>query len=289
MTKTINTTHEDNARPAYDAAKSALAKAQDNVVKEREALSKAQATLSAFNAKLDSSETLPKNAAHDGGELEAAVSFHSKRVKRAEQAVREAQAEQGMAHYVLTEAKVLDRAEAIAAFDYDELAAEFAAEVQEVADRYLGRVHDLSEAEVEAFNLGQSIELDGLVHNPEARVRLQRDTGRFDIVLDGRKLYSVYPSLGLSKLRESIRDTRQDAKVAEARRAEAERRAEEEGERKAEREMMEAYRQAERRGELPLGYLGGTPGSPIVTRDQFGRPLNPMTSTPNGSRTATFR
>ena len=89
MTIELNTTNETKIQPAYDAAKSALAKAQDSLVKEQKALSEAQAALDAYNAKLDAAATLPKDAAHDGAELEGAVTFYGKRVTTAKKAVSE--------------------------------------------------------------------------------------------------------------------------------------------------------------------------------------------------------
>jgi len=279
----INTANEDQHRPAYDVAKSALSKAQDALTKEQDALRDAQAKLDAFNDKLDNAAKLPKNAAHDGGELEAAVSFHTRRVAKSEQAVSETQATLEQAQYALTEAQVLDRAETVAAFDYNELAAEFAAEVQPIVDRYMETVYAVSKAEAEAVHLGQSIGLDARIINPANRARLIPDTGRYHVSLDGNKLPTVYPSRALGELRESLRDTRYDAEVAEAQRLERERRAEEEARRIAERERAEAYRRAEQGMDsaTPIRYADGA--RPMTTVDGDGRPLGPAQSMGRGA------
>ena len=229
MTIELSTTNETAIQPSYDSAKSALSKAQGNLVNEQSALSEAQAALDAVG-------TLPKNAAHDGAELEGAVTFYGRRVSTAEKAVSEAQATLDQAHHNLAEAKVLDRTEALAEFDRDEWAAEFAAEVQEVADRYMGDLYAVRSWEAEGITQGKSIGLDGLIHNTENRARVVMDSSWPVLTLDGRKLHAPYPSLGLDYLRESIRDTRHDEWVAEAQREEGERRRQEEAERKAERE-----------------------------------------------------
>ncbi|MCU4296456.1 hypothetical protein D3I60_05070 [Brevibacterium permense] len=272
MNNTIGATHEDNARPAHDSAKSALTKAHDALTKEREALSKAQDALQVFNRKLDSSDKLPRNAAHDGGELEAAVSFHSKRVDRAEQAATEAQTQLDLAHHLLIEAQVLDRAEAVAAFDYDELVAGFQAETKEIVDRYIGRVYDIEQAQNEAISLGRSIGLDDRLVNPENRARISTSSGRPVIHLDHSPLYPVFPSQGLDRLRESIRDQRADEARAEAIREDQERRAAEAAERQAQREAAEAARLAQTEpsefrytgsGGRPMKFLTDTQATPM--------------------------
>ncbi len=284
----MKNTHENNARPAQDNAKSALSKALDNLAKEQTALSAAQADLDSFNAKIDSATTPPKNMAATIAEREGAVTFYAKRVERATETVAEARAEYERAEVALTEAQVLDRAEAVAAFDDDEWAAEFAAEAQAIADKYLGQLYDVNELEAEAIRLGKSIGLDSIAQNPDSRVRVQLTSGGSMLTLDGQGVSPAIPMTGLDALRASIRDSRYDAELE----AEAERKREEraalEAERQEERERYEAYRQAERRGKQPFQYTAPT-GRPMVTRDQYGNVVKGMTTTPDGVSTVAMR
>jgi hypothetical protein len=285
----LKNTYENNARPAHDTAKSALSKALDNLAKEQTALSAAQADLDSFNEKIDSATTLPKNAAHDGAEREGAVTFCAKRVERATGSVAEARAEFDRAEVALTEAQVLDRAEAVAAFDDDEWAAEFAAEAQAIADKYLGQLYEVNELEAEAIRLGKSIGLDSIAQNPDSRVRVQNGSGGPLLTLDGQGVSPAIPSTGLDALRESIRDSRYDAELEAEVKREREERAALEAERKAERGRYEAYRQAERNGKLPFAYTGDTGGRPMITTNQYGEPLRKMTTTPDGVSTVAAR
>lgn len=285
MTIELNTTNETKIQPAYDAAKSALSKAQDSLVKEQKALSEAQAALDAYNAKLDAAATLPKDAAHDGAELEGAVTFYGKRVKAAHEAVSAAQANLDQAGHDLTEAKILDRAEALAAFSTDQWIADFNAEAQEIADRYMADLHEVCSWEAEAISLGKTVPA------PSNRARVNGNGNGWAISLDGKKIHAPYASLGLDYLRESIRDTRHDERVAEAQREEGERRRQEAAERKAEQEYAEQAKRfaAGRTAQQPFQYTGGSGARPMVTTNENGEPLRGMFTGPSGSSTVARR
>lgn len=282
--------HETAQRPALDAATSRLTKATDHLADERAALLNAEAKLREFDDSLATKAKPPKDAFHNRAELEGAVSFYRNRVAQAEDAVTEATSQWETANYSFTEAQVLDRAEALAEFDRDAWAAEFAAEVQQVADRYMTDIYELNVSETEAVQLGKEIGLDALVRNPENRARVQKDTGRNNLTLDGQKIYTPFPSQGLDALRESIRDSRHDTKVAEARAEEQERRDQERAEQKAEREQLEAAKRFERRhGVSRIEYQDNNGATPIVTRDSYGNPVRPMTTSPDGTTVQTQR
>lgn len=289
MTFELKTTNETATQPAYDTAKSALSKAQDNLVKEQSALSEAQATLDAYNVKLDAAASLPKDAAHDGAELEGAVTFYGKRVTTAKKAVSAAQANLDQAHHDLTEAKVVDRADALAGFSADQWVADFNAEVQEIADKYMGDLFKVQSWEAEGISLGKSIGLDSLIRNPENRARVGKDSQMSVLTLDGQKLRAPFPSLGLDYLRKSIRDTRHDEQVAEAHRVDAERRREVEAERKAEREYAEAAKRFDSGRTSAFEYTGGSGARPMVTMNENGEPLKGMFTSPAGTSSAAYR
>lgn len=273
----LSNTHENSIRPAYDGAKSRLAQATDHLGSEQTALVNAQTAVDTFHQKLDTAEKLPKNAVHDGHELEGAVTFHQRRTDKATDAVTEAQRAFEQQKYLLTEAQVLDRAEALAAWDRTEWAGRFAKEIEGIVDKFMSEVYDLNRTESEAIRLGQSIGLDSRVINPENRARIQTDTGRASLVVDGQKVYPIYPSLGLDALRESIRDHRHDTLVAEAEQERREQREAEEAERKAEQERVTAHRavQAE---PAPFQYSGSA-GKPMKAfTDTKATPMAPATA-----------
>lgn len=207
------------------------------------------------------------------------MTFHGKRVTTAKKAVSEAQATLDQAHHDLTEANVLDRAEALAAFDQNEWIAEFAAEAQGIADKYMGDLYAVCSWEAEAISLGKTVPA------PSSRARVTGNGSGYQLSLDGLLVKTPYASLGRDYLRESIRDTRHDERVAEAQRKEGERRRQEVAERKAEREYAEQAKRyaAGRATEQCFQYTGGSGARPMVTRDQHGNVLKGMFTSPSGT------
>lgn len=156
----LKTTHEKNVRPEYDAAASKLSKATDALADARAELATAEANVKAHEALADTEDEKPKDWAHDGAELTAAVTWFERMVQSKASTVAEAQAEHDAAHCRLALAQMEDRAATIAAFDRDEFISRYAAKLAPIAAEAWSELHALTDLEAEVRTIAKGAGID---------------------------------------------------------------------------------------------------------------------------------
>lgn len=156
----IQTTNEDQYRPAAEAADSRLAKARESLAEARAELSDARQKLADHEAKAETSKTKPKSWAHDGAELSATIMWYERMVTSRSSAVTEEQAEADEASRALALAQMQDRAETIGAFDRDEFIRRYAAKLAPIAAEAWAELNALTDLEKEIASIARAAGID---------------------------------------------------------------------------------------------------------------------------------
>lgn len=149
----INTTNENQYRPAAEAANSKLAKARESLADAQAELADARQKLADHERKAETSKTKPKSWAHDGAELSATITWFERMITSRAEAVAEAQAEADEASRALALAQMQDRAETIGAFDRNEFITRHAAKLAPIAAEAWAELNALTDLEKEIASI----------------------------------------------------------------------------------------------------------------------------------------
>lgn len=155
MTKPFNTTHEDIARAAAEAAESKMKRISGAVTAAEQALAQARADLAEHEAKIGSDKKLPKNFAHDGSELQAQVIWNEKVLDRRQDEHAEAVIEYQHAAQNLAWAMMRDRGEGIRDFDKEDWKRRVRAEIQEVLAPFWEELYEVQALKGEISRLAR--------------------------------------------------------------------------------------------------------------------------------------
>lgn len=156
----INTSNEDQYRPAAEAADSRLAKARESLTEAQAELADARQKLADHEAKAETAKSKPKNYAHDGMELSATITWYERMVTSRSSAVTEAETEATEASRALALAQMQDRAETIGAFDRDEFIRRYAAKLAPIANEAWEELNALTDLEKEIASIARTAGID---------------------------------------------------------------------------------------------------------------------------------
>lgn len=151
-----NTTHENEARPAAEAADSRLAQARQSLTEAQAELQTVHQKLAEHEALADTAKSKPKNWAHDGAELSATITWYERMVTARVSAVAEADE----AGRTLALAQMQDRAETIGAFSRDEFVRRYAAKLAPIAAEAWAELNTLTDLESEIATIAKSAGID---------------------------------------------------------------------------------------------------------------------------------